>query len=88
MQTSKVFRSLRFGPASLLILISFAGNSYAQNVAQHYKQTNLVSNVPGMATVTDPNLVKGSKKKPGRKSRRAFPFWGQSRCRRMRITVT
>src|SRR4051794_14181393 len=24
---------------------------------QHYKQTNLVSNIPGMATVTDPNLV-------------------------------
>lgn len=25
--------------------------------AQHYKQTNLVSDVPGMAAVTDPNLV-------------------------------
>ena len=24
--------------------------------AQHYKQTNLVSNIPGMAAVTDPNL--------------------------------
>lgn len=24
---------------------------------QHYKQTNLVSNIPGKATVTDPNLV-------------------------------
>ena len=24
---------------------------------QHYTQTNLVSNIPGMATVTDPNLV-------------------------------
>jgi uncharacterized protein (TIGR03118 family) len=57
MQTSKVFRSLRFGPLSLLILISLAVNSYAQNVTQHYKQTNLVSNVPGMAPLTDPNLV-------------------------------
>lgn len=25
--------------------------------AQHYKQTNLVSNIPGMAATTDPNLV-------------------------------
>jgi uncharacterized protein (TIGR03118 family) len=56
MQISKVFKSLRFGPLSLLILISFAVNSYAQNVTQHYKQTNLVSNVPGMAPVHDPNL--------------------------------
>ena len=26
-------------------------------LAQHYKQTNLVSDIPGMAPVTDPNLV-------------------------------
>jgi uncharacterized protein (TIGR03118 family) len=25
--------------------------------AQHYKQTNLISNIPGMAVATDPNLV-------------------------------
>src|SRR5947207_7950985 len=24
---------------------------------QHYKQTNLISDIPGMAAVTDPNLV-------------------------------
>jgi uncharacterized protein (TIGR03118 family) len=56
MKISKDFRSRRFGTVSLLILI-FAVNSYAQNVTQHYKQTNLVSDVPGMAPVTDPNLV-------------------------------
>jgi uncharacterized protein (TIGR03118 family) len=27
------------------------------NAQQHYKQTNLVSDIPGMAAVTDPNLV-------------------------------
>ena len=57
MKTSAVLRCLRFGPVSLLILISFAFNSHAQNATQHYKQTNLVSNQPGMAPVTDPNLV-------------------------------
>jgi len=29
----------------------------AVTLAQHYKQTNLVSDIPGMAPVTDPNLV-------------------------------
>ena len=29
----------------------------ARTRAQHYKQTNLVSDVPGMAPVTDPNLI-------------------------------
>jgi uncharacterized protein (TIGR03118 family) len=42
-----------------LILISIAANSYAQSASpsQHYKQTNLVSDMPGVAAVTDPNLV-------------------------------
>src|SRR3954452_20242442 len=35
-------------------LFSLATTLSAQ---QHYKQTNLVSNIPGMAAVTDPNLV-------------------------------
>src|SRR4051794_41909580 len=35
-------------------LFSLATSISAQ---QHYKQTNLVSNISGMATVTDPNLV-------------------------------
>jgi len=29
----------------------------AISAQQHYKQTNLISNIPGMAPVTDPNLV-------------------------------
>jgi uncharacterized protein (TIGR03118 family) len=37
-----------------LSLFSLATTISAQ---QHYTQTNLVSNIPGMATVTDPNLV-------------------------------
>jgi uncharacterized protein (TIGR03118 family) len=42
-----------------LILVSIAAHSYAQGASpsQHYKQSNLVSDVPGVASVTDPNLV-------------------------------
>jgi uncharacterized protein (TIGR03118 family) len=39
---------------AVLGLFSVATTLSAQ---QHYKQTNLVSDIPGMATVTDPNLV-------------------------------
>jgi uncharacterized protein (TIGR03118 family) len=46
-----IARSLSIASLSLL---SFASTLTAQ---QHYKQTNLISNIPGMATVTDPNLV-------------------------------
>ena len=35
-------------------LFSLATTVSAQ---QHYTQTNLISNIPGMAPVTDPNLV-------------------------------
>src|ERR1700751_2679712 len=35
-------------------LFSLATTLIAQ---QHYKQTNLISNIPGMAAATDPNLV-------------------------------
>ena len=45
-----------FGEALALTLASVAAVSYAQS-AQHYKQTNLVSDMPGVAAVTDPNLV-------------------------------
>ena len=42
-----------------LVLVSITANSYAQSASpsQHYKQTNLVSDMPGVAPVTDPNLV-------------------------------
>ncbi len=45
-----------FAEALALTLVSVAAVSYAQS-AQHYKQTNLVSDMPGVAAVTDPNLV-------------------------------
>jgi uncharacterized protein (TIGR03118 family) len=37
-------------------LLAFSSLLQAQQV-QHYKQTNLISDIPGMAAVTDPNLV-------------------------------
>jgi len=40
--------------SAALGLLTLATTLSAQ---QHYKQTNLVSNIPGMATFTDPNLV-------------------------------
>ena len=51
------YRILR--PVFLLILISMAADTFAQNepFMQHYKRTNLVSDIEGIATVTDPNLV-------------------------------
>ena len=58
MQTFKTGKSWRLGGLLALILISVA-NSSAQsaNSSQHYTQTNLVSDMPGVAPVTDPNLV-------------------------------
>jgi uncharacterized protein (TIGR03118 family) len=43
----------RFASVGLLAVCSMLP---AQQ-AQHYKQTNLISNIPGMAAATDPNLV-------------------------------
>jgi uncharacterized protein (TIGR03118 family) len=59
MQTFKIGRYGRLWGALSLILISIASYSYAQSASpsQHYKQTNLVSDIPGMASTTDPNLV-------------------------------
>ncbi|HEX3878667.1 MAG TPA: TIGR03118 family protein [Bryobacteraceae bacterium] len=52
-------RYCRLPGALSLLLISFAVSSYAQSASstQHYKQTNLVSDMSGVAGVTDPNLV-------------------------------
>jgi uncharacterized protein (TIGR03118 family) len=48
-------RSLLAGLCAVSIgLLSTSTSLWAQ---QHYKQTNLVSDIPGMAPVTDPNLV-------------------------------
>jgi uncharacterized protein (TIGR03118 family) len=50
MWSSKSWKFLAFSLLSLFLLPAFT-------LAQHYKQTNLVSDVPGMAPVTDPNLI-------------------------------
>lgn len=48
-----VLKSLKlFGPLALSIFLSPSGA-----FAQHYTQTNLVSDIPGAAPVLDPNLV-------------------------------
>ena len=46
-------RGLSIASVGLLSLSTFLS---AQQV-QHYKQTNLVADTPGVAPVTDPNLV-------------------------------
>ena len=48
------FRSAATQCCSLLLLLLFAA---AGGYAQHYQQTNLVSDVPGLAQFTDPDLV-------------------------------
>src|ERR1700756_2566409 len=49
MQFPQFVRSLGFATLALLFSNNFAS-------AQHYQQTNLVSNVAGQAPLTDPNL--------------------------------
>jgi len=48
---------IKYSRRSILLLSLFLLCAAAQVSAQHYKQTNLVSDVPGLAPVTDPNLV-------------------------------
>jgi uncharacterized protein (TIGR03118 family) len=51
-------RSRVMTPAVLVLLAIVATLSLSRSVsAQHYQQTNLVSDVPGLAATTDPNLV-------------------------------
>jgi len=40
---------------ALAVVLMFG--CFASVFAQHYQQTNLVSDIPGLAPVTDPNLV-------------------------------
>src|SRR6266403_3506005 len=65
LSTSKSWKSLPVVALSLFFLP-------AATQAQHYKQTNLVSDLPGMAPVTDPNLKNpwGLTRSPG-----GSPFW-------------
>jgi uncharacterized protein (TIGR03118 family) len=51
--TRRVFAWRSLATVSLCLL---ATSLWAQQ-AQHYKQTNLISDLPGMAAATDPNLV-------------------------------
>ncbi len=53
---TQVLRAVLFAVAMLIIFGVCPGLSPASN-ADHYLQTNLVSDVPGMAAHTDPNLV-------------------------------
>ena len=60
-------KSWKFLSVSVLSILLFP----ALTPAQHYKQTNLVSDLPGMAPVTDPNL-----KNPWGLTRSSgSPFW-------------
>jgi uncharacterized protein (TIGR03118 family) len=54
--TWKAFRAAKLSIWTILISGVIFGLSPVAN-AQHYLQTNLVSDVPGLAQVTDPNLV-------------------------------
>jgi hypothetical protein len=48
-----LLKSTIFGIVTLVLMASVS----SRVLAQHYQQTNLVSDVPGLAPVTDPNLV-------------------------------
>lgn len=56
MVSSEICMSARHWSLGSVAALSVATVLAAQP-AQHYKQTNLVSNMPGVAAVTDPNLV-------------------------------
>jgi hypothetical protein len=67
MTISLPFRSAMTGGVAVVALCAGGGIAEAQ-----FKQTDLVSNVPGLATITDPNLKNtwGLTAIPG-----ASPFW-------------
>ena len=46
-----------FATGLCVVSIGLLTTSTSLWAQQHYKQTNLVSDVPGMATATDANLV-------------------------------
>jgi uncharacterized protein (TIGR03118 family) len=56
MVSTEICRHARRWSLASVAVFSLAAALTAQPT-QHYKQTNLVSNVPGVAPVTDPNLV-------------------------------
>jgi uncharacterized protein (TIGR03118 family) len=50
-------RQMGFGFLTALSIGMTANFATADDVARHYQQTNLVSDIPGLAAVTDPHLV-------------------------------
>jgi uncharacterized protein (TIGR03118 family) len=56
MVSTKICMHTRRSSLATVAVLTLASALTAQPT-QHYKQTNLVSNVPGVAPVTDPNLV-------------------------------
>jgi len=54
---SYLFSFWRRGLGSAIALMTILTITSFRANAQHYLQTNLVSDVPGLATTTDPNLV-------------------------------
>jgi len=47
----------KYSPSTAFFLLLFLLCASAPVFAQHYQQTNLVSDLPGLAAATDPNLV-------------------------------
>jgi hypothetical protein len=80
----RLLKSLLFSSFVLLVFPALTR-------AQHYQQTNLVSDIPGMAPVHDPNLQNpwGLTRSPG-----GSPWWvsnnnsGTSTARSCRSTAT
>src|ERR1700720_3923509 len=53
----KLIRRLLTLFVCLGFLIAIAGNAHAKSKGTGYAQTNLISDIPGLAQVTDPNLL-------------------------------
>jgi uncharacterized protein (TIGR03118 family) len=62
---------LRSAPLAAFAALAFATTAVPSPALAQYKQTNLVSNVPGLATITDPRLVNPW----GMAQTGASPFW-------------
>src|ERR1700682_2064991 len=68
----KLIRRLLTLFVCLGFLIAIAGHAFAKSKGTGYAQTNLISDIPGLAKVTDPNLLNpwGLAFFPGQS-----PFW-------------
>ena len=61
----------RSWPAGIAVALSLSSLAIALPARAQYAQTNLVSNIPGLAAITDPRLVNpwGLSRSP------TSPFW-------------